>query len=117
MKTGAGKLAVGLVLVLVLVSLMNCGSARRSDPTGTPPAVTTESLRTGQTAFMMHCHQCHPGGDAGLGPALNNKPLPGFMIRMQIRNGLGAMPSFPEKKMDDATVDAVIEYVRALRKG
>jgi mono/diheme cytochrome c family protein len=43
--------------------------------------------------LMRHCHQCHPrGGDGGLRPALNNKPVPGFLVKCQVRLGLGAMP-------------------------
>ncbi|MDC4226474.1 MAG: cytochrome c [Candidatus Manganitrophus sp.] len=57
-----------------------------------------------------------PEGEAGLGPALNNKPLPGWMIRFQVRHGLGAMPAFSEKEISDRELDdLVIAYLKAFR--
>jgi mono/diheme cytochrome c family protein len=53
---------------------------------------------------------------AGLGPALNNKPLPGFAIRYQIRNGMGAMPAFDEEKISDKEAKNIVAYLKALRK-
>lgn len=66
----------------------------------------------------MHlCHQCHPGGMAGLGPSLNDKPLPGFLVRTQVREGLGAMPSFDEDELNDADLDQLVAFVGRLREG
>jgi mono/diheme cytochrome c family protein len=65
---------------------------------------------------MTQCHQCHPGGEAGLGPSLNDKPLPGFMMKFQIRHGIGAMPAFSKDNVGDEDLDAVVAYVKALRR-
>ncbi|HJP61658.1 MAG TPA: cytochrome c, partial [Gemmatimonadaceae bacterium] len=59
---------------------------------------------------------CHPGGAAGLGPPLNNKPAPAFVIRFQVRHGLGAMPAFDSTQISDADLHAVAEYLKALRR-
>lgn len=66
--------------------------------------------------FMTHCNPCHPGGEAGLGPAINNKPLPGFLIKFQVRRGLGAMPSFSEHHIKDQELNDLIAYIKALRR-
>ena len=66
--------------------------------------------------FMTHCHECHPGGAAGLGPALNDKPLPRWMIRMQVRRGWGAMPSFPDETISDRELGLLIDYLKTLRR-
>jgi mono/diheme cytochrome c family protein len=58
-------------------------------------------LIAGQQVFLTHCHQCHPGGEAGLGPALNNRPLPDFLTRMQVRGGIGVMPGFSEEEIEE----------------
>ena len=63
---------------------------------------------------MEHCQRCHPGGEAGLGPAIN--PAPGFAKRFQIRHGLGAMPAFDEKIIPDKELDNVLRYLKALKK-
>jgi mono/diheme cytochrome c family protein len=50
-----------------------------------------------------------------LGPALNDKPLPAFAMRTQIRAGAGAMPAFSDREISDSDADAVVKYVIALR--
>lgn len=101
-------------LLLLLASLSAC-TARRGEPFG-PVELASEEARHGEEVFMRHCHQCHPGGEAGLGPAINNKPLPGFLIRMQVRRGLGVMPSFSEEMIPPRDVDALIAYLKELRR-
>lgn len=64
---------------------------------------------------MESCHKCHPGGEAGLGPAINNKPLPDFLKRVQIRHGLGVMPSFAKEEISDQELEALLDYMTALR--
>ncbi|WP_027893095.1 c-type cytochrome [Calidithermus chliarophilus] len=70
----------------------------------------------GEALFMRYCHQCHPNGAAGLGPSLNDKPLPGFLIALQVRVGLGAMPAFGRDLISDAELDELVAYVQALHR-
>jgi mono/diheme cytochrome c family protein len=90
-------------------------SSRRSEPIVGPLLLSPE-IAEGRKIFMDHCHQCHPGGEAGLGPALNNKPLPAFAIRTQVRRGFGAMPAFHENEISEADLDALLVYLKALRR-
>ena len=106
----------GLLLGATVILLSwGCGSARRGVPL-TESVPQTPAVQRGQVVFMQHCHMCHPGGSAGLGPALNNKPLPGALIRFQVRNGLGAMPSFSRDHISDEQLGDLVEYVVILRK-
>jgi hypothetical protein len=41
--------------------------------------------------------------------------LPGFLIRFQVRHGMGAMPSFSDAKIPDDELDDLVAYVRARR--
>jgi mono/diheme cytochrome c family protein len=75
----------------------------------------TETLQEGRRVFMQFCNGCHPGGEAGVGLALNNKPLPGWAIRYQVRHGLGVMPAFSEEVISDEKLDALESYLLALR--
>jgi mono/diheme cytochrome c family protein len=98
-----------------LVVLAGC-SARRGEPlvgalSQGPPAVAR-----GQQVFMANCHACHPGGEAGLAPAINNKPLPGFMIKTQVRLGVGAMPRFSADEITAEELDDLVTYLKALRR-
>src|SRR5205085_592332 len=72
-----------------------CGTARRSEPLVGPPQLASQSERHGQRVFMQLCNQCHPNGEAGLAPALNNRPAPAAAIKLQVRKGLGRMPALP----------------------
>ncbi len=72
-------------------------------------------LARGQQVFMRACHQCHPRGETGLGPALNNKYVPAALIRTQIRPGLGAMPAFPPSVLGSEDLDAVVRYIQFLQ--
>jgi mono/diheme cytochrome c family protein len=100
----------------VAAALTACGTSRRGEPFSSPMAVQEERLLAGRRSFQTHCHHCHPGGEGGLGPALNNKPLPGFLMAFPIRNGLGAMPSFSEETISDQQVSDVVHYLKVLRK-
>ena len=101
-------------LVALALLVASCGSARRSEPIVGPIAFAPEAAR-GEQVFMRHCHECHPKGEAGLEPALNDKPLPGWLIRFQVRRGLGAMPAFPEDEISPAELEDLVAYLRALR--
>ncbi|MBF0335497.1 MAG: cytochrome c [Alphaproteobacteria bacterium] len=95
--------------------LAACGSARRGEPIVGPIAFSPAASR-GERAYMRVCHQCHPGGEAGLGPSLNDKPLPGFLIRFQARHGLGAMPAFDAGRVGGDELDDIVTYLGALRR-
>lgn len=105
-----------LLLVALLLVCGACGSARRGEPIAGPLVLTSESARRGERVFMRECHACHPGGEAGLGPSLNDKPAPRFLLRTQVRRGLGAMPAFPETRIDDRAMEDLLDYVLVLRR-
>jgi len=102
---------IGLAAVLGLA----CEAARQSQPmTGALPKLDTPKKQAGEVVFMRNCNQCHPGGEGGLGPYLNNKPAPAAAIKLVINVGPGEMPSFTGKLSPDE-IDAVADYVVALR--
>lgn len=110
-------LLAGLFLLL-LVS--GCGSARRSEPLRGPVALN-DQLQRGQVVFMQHCHKCHPGGEAGAGPSLNNVPLPGSLIKFRVRSraffaGVGRMPSFKKHEISRQELQELVRYLKVLRK-
>lgn len=106
-----------LTLATMLLSVMvaGCGSARRGEPVAGSMPITSSDIKQGRAVFMKHCDQCHPGGEAGLGPALNNKPLPKFLMRFQVRQGFGAMPAFSEREISEEELDHVLAYLKALK--
>ncbi|PRY10674.1 cbb3-type cytochrome c oxidase subunit III [Pontibacter ummariensis] len=106
-------LSAGFFLLLML---SHCGTARRGVPMFSPINLENPAVAKGEKIFMAYCQKCHPGGTAGLAPAINNKPVPGFLIRFQIRNGLGMMPAFKEEVISDEELDYLMAYINELRK-
>ena len=111
----AMKVRLVPLLLLALAVLAACGTARRSETLGNAPTLASTAEQRGQVVFMKNCNSCHVGGTGALGPAINDKPLPGFLIRFQVRNGLGAMPAFSDKEISDAALEDLVAYLRALR--
>ena len=103
-------------LTIFLLLVAACGTAKRGEPAFAPVLNTEPAIAQGEVVFSTYCSKCHPGGEAGLGPAINNKPLPGFLMRFQIRNGLGVMPGFKENVISDDELDHLITYIKTLRK-
>jgi mono/diheme cytochrome c family protein len=106
---------LSLAVPLCLSVLLSACGARRSEPLRGPLDLSDRRVAHGQEVYMARCDKCHPGGDAGLGPAINNKPLPGFLVRYQARHGMGAMPAFSQQEIPAPDLDDVIAYLKALR--
>ena len=100
---------------VLTAAILGCGSPRRGTPYTRQVDTSDPKVARGEHVFAARCHQCHPGGSGGLGPAINDKPLPVALIKAQVRNGFGAMPAFGEQEVSDEELDAVAEYLKALR--
>jgi mono/diheme cytochrome c family protein len=112
------RTSVLLAFVAVAAPLIlqpGCGSTRREEPLVGSVDLADPQVKLGRQVFMSQCYQCHPGGRGGVGPALNDKPLPQPAIRTQVRAGVGAMPGFNEQRINDDELHAVARYVTALR--
>jgi len=70
----------------------------------------------GMKLFMLYCNKCHPGGEKGRGPRLNNKNLPDILIKMQVRWGGGKMPKFTKKQLPKPQLDRIVEFLKFMRK-
>ncbi|MFN6947151.1 MAG: c-type cytochrome [Cytophagaceae bacterium] len=109
------KKTIRAALALTMILLCAC-SSRRSEPIKGPMAITSEEVLQGRRLFMAHCHKCHPYGEAGLGPAINNNPSPGFVKRFQVRHGLGVMPSFKSDEISKQDLRNITKYLKDLRR-
>lgn len=112
--TAAWTLLLGAALLVT--TLAACGSARRGAPTQPPLVLADAEAQQGERVFMTYCNGCHPRGAGGLGPGINDKPLPGFLIRFQVRHGLGTMPAFKDDVISDEELDALVTYLVTLRR-
>src|SRR5919202_5558392 len=103
--------ALACITVLLATMLTACYSVRRAEPIVGPMTVNDPALDRGRQLFQRHCYECHTEGEGGLGPILNDKPLPKFLMRLQTRVGLGAMPSFSKQQISDEELDDLLSYV------
>ncbi len=111
------KPGISFAILVVTAALLagGCGTARRGAPLAPAFVPADPVVARGQQVFYAQCHHCHPHGEAGLGPALNNKPLPGFLVKFQARHGLGTMPAFSQDRLPADELDALVAYLAALR--
>jgi mono/diheme cytochrome c family protein len=111
------SLVVWIIGALAAIAplLYGCGAERRGQPEA--PAIRPDNPREvrGERLFHRWCYQCHPGGEAGLGPAINDRPLPHGAIRLQIRKGVGAMPAFGDDLLSDRDVTAILAYLDEMK--
>lgn len=105
-----------ILLLFSLLLISACGTAKRGEPTYAPVPTSDPAIARGKVVFNSFCQACHPGGETGLGPAINDKPVPGFIIRFQIRNGLGAMPAFKKEVISKNELDDLMAFIKAQRK-
>jgi mono/diheme cytochrome c family protein len=101
--------------LLAAATLAACATARRGETLTGEHHPPTDEIALGQRVYDANCSQCHPGGTQGVGPSINDKPLPRWAIRFQVRHGLGAMPSFSKEEIPDAELHAVVKYLKWLR--
>jgi mono/diheme cytochrome c family protein len=111
MPIGRKAAAAALMAVMLLAA---CSSPRKSEPIA-PPVKLTDAQLQGRLLYDRYCYKCHTEGEGGLGPSLNEKPLPRFAMKFQIRHGLGTMPAFPPERLSDESVDQIVEYLVTLR--
>ena len=109
------KAKVGFCLAGALLAV-SCGSVRRGEPITGVREWREPAVRQGEVVFAKNCHQCHPGGEGGLGPGLNDKPAPVWLMKTQVRVGLGTMPGFSEEQISGEELDDLMAYLIALRK-
>jgi mono/diheme cytochrome c family protein len=108
------KLNTGVLLPAVLVVSLTGAVPVRAQSTATAP--DNQSLDV-QQLFATTCGWCHSDGGrvAGKGPQLMDSARTDDFLRNRIKNGKeGAMPAFGAV-YNDAQIDDIIKYIRALK--
>ena len=124
---------IGLTLVptalaaSALLSLVACGPEKPSTASegassagGEPSLVITDKAEwdalatAGKTSFDTACGDCHPGGDADLGPKLKGHAEPTANMVKQIRQGSGRMKPIGEDKLPESEMKGLLVYLSTL---
>lgn len=69
--------------------------------------------RNGKEVYDKVCGQCHKPS-VGVGTGLEGRELPVDYLKFIVRNGLNAMPAFPESHVDDLSLAEVSKYLASL---
>jgi len=99
--------------------LVGCHSVRRGEPIVGPLSSNDPAVQHGKVVFAHRCNSCHPGGEGGLGPGLNDKPLPVLAMKLQVRTGIvgfHVMPSFDHHQIPSDDLDDLMKYLKTIRK-
>jgi mono/diheme cytochrome c family protein len=103
-----------LSLMLTVPMTMAAIPGRAQQPAA---AASDNGQLDGRQLFATTCGWCHSDGGrvAGKGPQLMDTKRDDDFIRNRIKNGKeGAMPAFGEA-FNDAQIDQIIKYIRALK--
>ncbi|MBI2863403.1 MAG: cytochrome c [Chloroflexi bacterium] len=112
-------------------SSSKAGSSASSSPSSAVPvaattapastgASSTGSATAGKAVFDRNCTSCHPGGNKGVGPALNTADFKQRSpqdsdVETVIRKGKGAlMPAFSTGQVSDSDLKNLVAYIRSL---
>jgi mono/diheme cytochrome c family protein len=76
--------------------------------------ITSTEVDRGKELFATYCDDCHPGGESDVGPSLIDKPHTPPQIRKQIREGSGKMKPFPEKRVSNEDMEAVLAFLASI---
>jgi mono/diheme cytochrome c family protein len=71
----------------------------------------------GEQIFFRTCNECHPGGKANVGPALDklDEHFPDdSKLIAYIRKGKGVMPAVPKEVLNENEMRSLITYLRKL---
>jgi mono/diheme cytochrome c family protein len=109
-------LALGSLLMTIAVCRPWGGESAQQEQTPVHPVAQTSARERGRQVFLSNCNGCHPGGGAGVGPALKNRPIPESLVRSQVRNGRGIMPAFSPDRISDEQLEALVAYVTNLHR-
>lgn len=102
-----------ILIVILFVSFCWMACTARRMPAS---SAASKEVANGRHKYMQYCQKCHPMGESGLGPALNNNPAPGFVKRFQVRHGLGAMPAFKKDVISKADLNDIMRYLKSMKR-
>ena len=122
-KTMIMRANICFTIILFFLSLyfFSCGPQRRAQ-TNMSEEIINESPQAskGRLVFKTNCQKCHPDGESGVGPPLNNIHLPGFLVRAKIRSRAlllwtGRMPAFKKNEISKKEMDDLMVFIKGIQ--
>ncbi|MDB4975825.1 MAG: Cytochrome [Myxococcaceae bacterium] len=126
MKTGWTWITTALLAGALAMSACGKGkdaeAAEGAEPAagGEPALVISDQaewdtlLASGKESFDNTCGNCHPGGDADLGPKISGHAESTAKMTKQIRKGSGRMAPIGEDKLPEAELKGLLVYLSSI---
>lgn len=76
--------------------------------------IASTDVQRGKELFAANCDDCHPDGEEDVGPSLIADPHTPARLRQQIREGSGRMKPFPETRLADDEMEAILAYLASI---
>lgn len=76
--------------------------------------IASADTAAGAEHFQTFCEGCHPGGGAGVGPAIGSLAWTPGQMRTQIRHGEEQMPAFGEDRLPADGLEALVAYLSTI---
>jgi mono/diheme cytochrome c family protein len=78
-------------------------------------------LKEGRLVFKEKCQSCHPNGESGVGPEINNVRVPKIFIKARVRSRAfllytGRMPEFDKHEISKKELNSLVLYVKSLQR-
>ncbi|HEX8517085.1 MAG TPA: cytochrome c [Bacteroidia bacterium] len=104
---------------LVIATMWVSCSARRIESEMTE--IQSKEIQEGRLVFKNNCQKCHPNGESGVGPPLNNIHLPSALTKARIRSRAfllytGRMPDFKKDEISKKEMKALLAYINTMKK-
>lgn len=112
-----------LAFIAVFLIVMSYGLAEMNKKAKTggkiDTSTVTDPIVAGKLIYVNKCAQCH--GEIGNGGASGAKDLSLSIMsdeekKLAIRSGKNAMPGFKEDVLNDADLNAVVQYIKTLKQ-
>ena len=88
-----------------LCTMLLVGASGRAQPVR---AQSAGEWRSGEAIYRESCRYCH---DTGVGVVITGRKLAPEYIAFNVRNGMGAMPSFRQSELPKAELERIVRYV------
>jgi mono/diheme cytochrome c family protein len=75
----------------------------------------------GRRVFKSKCQSCHPNGEAGVGPEINNIMVPKFVLKARVRSRgfllwTGRMPQFDKHEISAKELKSLVRYIKVMQR-
>ena len=109
-RTGTRSRRIAFIVSILLVPIVMAACGDSGGPGGSDVA-------RGQQVYQRYCNVCHPGGNAGAGPAITvlAPRLSDDQIKAAIRQGKNRMPPYNERDIPEADLASLVSYIRTIK--